>query len=233
MRHVFTRSSAITAAAAAKLCVASAQSNAAIIYTDIADVTFNDTVKDSISVGSSFDIDSNGFADISVFHTIASSGSENTLAESVANGLNGSLLISDDNGPFDSNKYFATGDLISGVDREDFGTLARYDGDSGSAKGEFLNISDDESVVSGYLGFELASGNLGWMELDVAGANLDGPFLEANSLAITVKSYAYEDSGQAIRAGQTVNAVPVPATWALLALGAFAGLATRRKRLAQ
>jgi hypothetical protein len=222
MRHSFSKGSAIATAAAAKLCFASAQTNAAVIYTDIADVTLNTTTL-------SFDIDADSFDDINISHSFGPFGgseSGDSIAIAQAGGENGSLLFLDASGLGD---MFSSGDLIDGSDQGTHAKLADYEDSSPGSNGNFLNVSQVETVVSGFIGFELASGNLGWMELDVAGANLDGTRLEANSLAVTVKSFAYEDNGQAIRAGQTV-AVPAPSTWALLAVGAFAGLASRRKR---
>ena len=78
---------------------------------------------------------------------------------------------------------------------------------------------------TGFLGFQSASGNFGWVRLSF-GAPLDptGGF--------TIVDWAYENTGAAIQAGQTSSGgVPLPGAAALAALAAGAtGLRGWRKR---
>jgi hypothetical protein len=72
---------------------------------------------------------------------------------------------------------------------------------------------------NGFLGVQLSSGNLGWIQVDIA------------SKSLTIKDWAYEDSGRHLAAGATTS-IPEPSTatgLALLAIGA-AGVCTLRRR---
>ena len=182
----------LAAAAAAKLSTTSFQSNAAIIYTDIAD---QQVANDTFSV----DIDGGG-NDLSFIHEMAinSGALEGSASISAVSGVNMGLV--------------AVGDSINGgfssIDIE----LANVTFKSLQGDGPF------SAGGSGYLGFTLGSGNNGWLGFDVA--PLTGTSL--SSYAITVKDYAYENSGSAIEAGAKISTdVPEPATWAIFALGAY------------
>lgn len=99
--------------------------------------------------------------------------------------------------------------------------VADFWDDGTSLDGEFAANS------TGFLGFESASGNFGWVRLSF-GAPLDptGGF--------TIVDWAYENTGAAIQAGQTSSGgggVPLPGAAALAALAAGAtGLRGWRKR---
>ena len=183
----------LAAAAAAKLSTTSFQSNAAIIYTDIAD---QQVANDTFSV----DIDGGG-NDLSFIHVMAINIGflEGSASISAVSGVNMGLV--------------AVGDSINGgfssIDIELANVTIK------SLQGENAPFS---AGGSGYLGFTLGSGNNGWLGFDVA--PLTGTSL--SSYAITVKDYAYENSGSAIEAGAKISTdVPEPATWAIFALGAY------------
>lgn len=73
-----------------------------------------------------------------------------------------------------------------------------------------------QGPTTGYLGFKLAGGELGWMSITI-NANLTG----------TINGWAYEDqAGTAIH----VADIPEPSAIATLALGAVGVLARRRKK---
>jgi hypothetical protein len=189
----------LAAAAAAKLSTTSFQSNAAIIYTDIAD---QQVVNSVFSV----DIDGGGY-DLSFIHGMAidSGFLDGSASISAESGVNMGLVAVGDsvNGGF-SPTSIDLARLFKGTDAVTYNSYQDIDG-LFSAGG------------SGYLGFTLGSGNNGWLGFDVA------PFgVTISSNAITVKDYAYEDSGSAIEAGaKTSTDVPEPATWAIFALGAY------------
>lgn len=183
----------LAAAAAAKLSTTSFQSNAAIIYTDIAD---QQVANDTFSV----DIDGGG-NDLSFIHEMAINIGflEGSASISAVSGVNMGLV--------------AVGDSINGG----FSSI-----DIELANVNIKTLEGENSPFSaggsGYLGFTLGSGNNGWLGFDVA--PLTGTSL--SSYAITVKDYAYENSGSAIEAGAKISTdVPEPATWAIFALGAY------------
>jgi len=181
----------LAAAAAAKLSTTSFQSNAAIIYTDIAD---QQVANDTFSV----DIDGGG-NDLSFIHEMAinSGALEGSASISAVSGVNMGLV--------------AVGDSINGG----FSSIDIELANVTIKSGENGPFSAGGSV---YLGFTLGSGNNGWLGFDVA--PLTGTSL--SSYAITVKDYAYENSGSAIEAGAKISTdVPEPATWAIFALGAY------------
>lgn len=190
----------LAAAAAAKLSTTSFQSNAAIIYTDIAD---QQVTNDTFSV----DIDGGG-NDLSFIHEMDINNEflEGSASISGVSGVNIGLVAAGDSiiGGFSS-----TSIELARASKDGGGpTTSTYQGTHGlfSAGG------------SGYLGFTLGSGNNGWLGFDVA------PLVatDTSSYAITVKDYAYEDSGSAIEAGAKISTdVPEPATWTLFALGAY------------
>lgn len=92
--------------------------------------------------------------------------------------------------------------------------------------------------VPGFAGIRLGSGDYGWIRLQTDDLGLNQPLTTllggtpigsgiGFSDRVTVIDWAYDDSGAAIRAGQT--SVPEPSSLALLAAGA-AGLAAFRRR---
>ena len=83
---------------------------------------------------------------------------------------------------------------------------------------QVLNSSTFTS--GGYLGIQTSQGYFGWMDL------LIEPGAAGGNTRITVRGWAYDDSGAAIQAG----AVPEPTSLMLLAAGAV-GTAVRRRRL--
>jgi hypothetical protein len=83
-------------------------------------------------------------------------------------------------------------------------------------------------LYGGFMGFRLANGNKGWLRLDFD--RLGGP---GRRRKITIFEYAFEDSGGAIKAGETGTPIPEPGTLATLTLGAMGLLAWRRHRQKQ
>ena len=78
--------------------------------------------------------------------------------------------------------------------------------------------------LGGYMGFQLASGNKGWLQLE----------LNKATRQIKLGAFAYEDSGGPIKAGETgAPPIPEPGTLATLALGAAGLYAWRKHRQKQ
>jgi hypothetical protein len=94
---------------------------------------------------------------------------------------------------------------------------------SGKAVGNFVTNQP------GFLGFDLANGDKGWVRIEVTSQNGDGL-----PDGVTAIDYAYNDvSGGSIYAGEGIpSSVPEPSTkaLALLALGSAGVLAWRRRR---
>jgi MYXO-CTERM domain-containing protein len=107
----------------------------------------------------------------------------------------------------------SAGDSIAGS-----GLVGGFAGDQVALGSNYYGIayggwgSSPSTQTTGYLGFQLSSGNYGWIEVT------------AGPTGITFGLAAYEDSGADILAGQ----IPTPGALSALALGA-AGL-LRRKR---
>ncbi|MBT8137134.1 MAG: PEP-CTERM sorting domain-containing protein [Gammaproteobacteria bacterium] len=120
-----------------------------------------------------------------------------------------------------------------------FSSGATIGGGAGFAGTAFFNATAATSNTTafnagfnsstGFIGVQLASGNFGWIQVHV-----DFSFAPGNN-GVTILDWAYDDSGAAIRAGDTgAVAAPEPATnmlvgMGLLALGA-SGIRTLRRR---
>jgi len=207
----------LATAAAAKLCTTSFSSTAAIVYTDL---------NDEFVSQSTFFIDLDGAGDdLSFTHEMA----EHTNYEEAGNEdiYNGSASIDSDDTTF---SLAESGDVFNASARTSL-TFASASIKIQPFRGGNMQVTDGpfENGGSGYLGFTLGSGNHGWLAFSIA------PFEEGDldSYAITLKDYAYEDSGEAIIVGVKTNDpkpnidVPEPASWALFALGAY--FVSRRK----
>lgn len=111
----------------------------------------------------------------------------------------------------------------------------------GSISGQTM-VYGNNFVGEGIFGFQLASGNYGWIRLlvedlgdnqpfnDFLTNNSLTPFLDGKDFAdrITVLDWAYDDQGSAIIAGTQI-ALPEPGALELLAAGAV-GIAAMRRR---
>lgn len=80
-------------------------------------------------------------------------------------------------------------------------------------------LNSGSFASGGYLGVQTSQGYFGWLDLLVESAAVGG------NTRITVRGWAYEDSGAAIGAG----VVPEPASLMMLASGAIGVMARRRK----
>lgn len=111
----------------------------------------------------------------------------------------------------------------------------------GSLSGQTMAYGNN-FVGEGIFGFQLNSGNYGWVRLlvedlgdnqpfkDFFAANSHAPFVDGKDFAdrITVLDWAYDDQGSAIIAGTQI-ALPEPGALELLAAGAV-GIAAMRRR---
>ena len=122
-------------------------------------------------------------------------------------------------------RKFSSGATISGGGN--FGSLAFFNATAQVSNTTAFNAGFNSST--GFIGVQLASGNFGWIQVHTELGLTDG----VNS--VTILGWAYEDTGAAIRAGDTgAVAAPEPATnmlvgMGLLALGA-SGIRTLRRR---
>ena len=200
LQKLLLRSGVATAAAVGVTGVATNSANAAIFYSGELD-----QVIDQSSGPVFIDIDNDSTNDL-LFQIINSGG----IQRSAVGNLPPSL-VAPSSPPFVA-AQFAEDDLIdassfSGKTGRSDRKLAADDG-----FGEWLNNS------TGYLGFQLGSGNFGWA------------LLTASDSSITLHSYAYDDSGAGILAGAGATSgggggstsVPEPTSLATFAM--IAGL---------
>ncbi len=205
------------------------KANAAIIHTDIADVTLTAGQKYFVN----FDGDSENEIDIHM-HTNGTEGSAWTM-NSYDNGLLG--------GNNTSSWYMYRFGMMGGAYGDDH-AIVLNNGDAISAGKDFyynVNLFDQfpagnegnwNNQTDKYLGVKFvlnrdaapnATVHYGWVRM-TTGSNYD---------SITIKDFAYDDTpNESILAGELPSAVPVPSSLLLLGTGlaGLAGLSRKRKK---
>jgi hypothetical protein len=187
--------------------LAAGSADAAIIYSGL--------LNQSVTVGSSYAIDFDGFFGTDLTFSVVDFGSRFDARSSAASGFGVA-----DNTADGTPTNFASGDLIDGGSKytgSSTKTLAAYD----TTDGAFID-GNFPANATGFLGFVLSGNNFGWVRLSFGGT------LDATT-GFTVIDWAYDNTGAAIRAGQTTSAVPGAGALAALAVGA-SGLRGRRSR---
>lgn len=206
----------IATAAAAKMCAASFQANAGIIYSGPINEVVDNTEFE-------IDIDGVGENDFVFSHTMGFSSTEQLFLGNASvefTSATGDFHTTD--GGFDLANY---GQLIDS-DFSPIGDVYLKLAGAGTVNGLLFLDDAFSNGGSGFLGFNFLTGNHGWLSFSIAEYGLG----TTSSFVITVNDWAYEDTGKAIRVGDTGSvSVPEPSTWALFALGAY-GISRRRKR---
>lgn len=192
-------------------------------------VTLFDT-DPSGAVLDSFALDFDGLGDDLTFIHFFDEVATQQFFGAQVDGANGTQVFAVDGNILDAIRYTA-GQAIDGSDPFDDSnkTLASTTIDSGTPGTTFGEFG---GTTGGYVGFQLGSGALGWIQVDVTDVN------DANPHQITLGDWAFGDPGQGIFAGTTqtfalsTGIVPEPATAALggLSLLALGAAALRRSR---
>jgi len=197
---------AVYAAAGSALAMSGA-ADADIIYSGVQNVT----VEQGGTTFAGIDVDGGG-DDMTIV--------VNNFGFAMAYGANGAQI------PYSGTSYwarrFGSGSTIgSGADFNSSTKFIRATNVKGSTFGNWKLSSN------GIAGFQLGSGNFGWIRLH---AENTGGLVDK----LTAIDWAYEDSGATIAAGATGSSgVPVPPSLALLATGAIGVAAMRRRRRAR
>ena len=194
-----------------------------------ADIIFTE-VNGEATLGNplSVDMDGDGTNEFvfDLFQTANGYGTNSNILGVVGNDTN-DLFVNTDPSPFSGFAYgpnnLAQGDVISGG-------LSFQQGPGAmqlaySAYLSSLNFGPfNTASASGYIGvqFDLNGSNVfGWFSVEI-----EGDATDLSTARILVNSFAYQDNGSPISAGQ---GIPEPSSIGLLALGA-AGLAARRRK---
>lgn len=193
---------------------ASAPAGAAIVYTDIADITMS-TVNDALY----FDLDQSGAGPYAQLNGATPAGADFFIRGTGA--IDVLSMVA-----FNNNQtagYYL--DKLSGSGTID-ASQSWWGG--GVSYFEFWNVGNWDDGGDGYIGLRLNAGggnfNYGWIHIDYDDAN--------NTLVL--KDFAYQTTvNTSITAGDvgTVSSVPEPSTALMAAMG-LGGLALRRRRLA-
>lgn len=147
---------------------------------------------------------------------------DNDGVQDVRLGVGGYNTAFADDGDTDAGTVFtASGEVFNYATAFASGTL--IDGSAVEA-GIFYGaqVLNSSTFNPGYLGIQTSQGYFGWLGLLVEPGAMGG------NTRITVRGWAYEDSGAGIPAG----AVPEPASLMLLATGAVGLMVRRRKQSA-
>lgn len=203
----------LATAAAGKLATGSFQANAGIVYENPDDIIVDNSI-------ANVDIDNNSSVDLFFSHLMVATGSDQSGNDILSGGS--SVLSGNFGTSFD---FFAEGDVINSTNAQylEFATASKRDVSTDSKNPEFEQATDGffASGGAGFLGFNLATGNNGWLRFSVEDFTAE----DTSSYSVTIHDWAYEDSGKSIKAGE----VPEPAVWSLFALGAYY-IARRRNK---
>ena len=199
----------VYAAAAGSALAMSGAADADIIYSGVQNVT----VQQGGTLSTNIDVDGGG-ADLIIWLNLQGSSSFANLQG------NGGALQATSSAVV---KRFASGFSIGNgttAFTNNFSTLRGTD--SAGAQTGMWNLS-----TNGIAGFQLGSGDFGWIRLHVESTDAD-----AFPDKLTAVDWAYDNTGAAIAAGDTgaPSGVPAPASLALLATGAVGVTALRRRR---
>jgi hypothetical protein len=198
------------AAAAGSALAMSGAADADIIYSGVQNVTIESI--GGVKSNARIDVDGNGDDDL--FMSVNGRG---FATVDISNGAQVAY-----SGMSYWARRFGSGSTIgSGADFNTFSKFIRGTDNKGGTFGNW-NFS-----TTGIAGFQLGSGNFGWIRLHVE--SISGKSADK----LTAIDWAYEDSGAAIAAGATGSAAPAPASLALLATGAVGVAAMRRRRKAR
>ena len=206
----------LATAAAGKLAAGSFQANAGIVYENPDDIVVNNSIE-------FIDIDNNSLPNLMFAHGMLENGfgltdSNGDVILAGGSSVSGLLLGT----TFD---FFAEGEEINNTNAQnlEFATASKRDVTTDSKNPEFEQATDGffASGGAGFLGFNLATGNNGWLRFSVEDFTAE----DTSSYSLTIHDWAYEDSGKSIKAGE----VPEPAVWSLFALGAYY-IARRRNK---